>query len=728
MRRDANAAGAPLRQEPGSGILRELLGREGTGLSHPIGARATFKSPLPVLNPASVAIVGASERARWPQEIHANLKAAGYPGPIYPINPRLKELWGGPCYPDLASLPRPAAHALIIVPAPAVLEALEKGVAAGLKSATVYAGNIGEGSDPEIVARGEALRALVARSGLAVNGPNCMGGNALRERFFGYPNADFVSLPPGTVACVSQSGGTMQFLCKTAAERGVKFSHMFSSGNEIDLDLADFVDYFTDEPHTKIIALFIEGIRRPQMFMRAAARALAAGKPIIAIKTGKSQKSRDAAQSHTGAIAGDYDGFLAMCGRHGIVAVDSLDDMVETMLVFQGGRTAGGNRVGWVTTSGGTVDLLHDYIEAAGGIVSPEFSAATKSKIRHLVPPDLALKNPLDAGIPSTDANAVEMCAAVAADPGVDILAWAAVLPGGRRASDAKALRAIVDSTSKPVVAFGRMAYALGPEALAFQDEAGFPYLQGLPATVRALGALAFHGARSGRGTPALPEPRGAAAAIEGDGPAAALAARGLPAPRSAFAATPRGAGEAAARIGFPAAVKIVSPQFSHKTEIGGVRLGLASREAAERAAEEMERALRAIAPDALIEGFLIQEMVSGVEMILGVREDPLYGPLMLAGAGGIFVELMRDTAFRLLPLSANDARAMLAGLRVSKLLDGFRGQPAADVDALVGAMLGLSDFYLDHRQWLSGIEINPLIVLARGLGARAVDTRITRR
>ncbi len=686
--------------------------------------RTTFKSPLPVLNPASVAIVGASERAKWPQDIYASLKAAGYPGKVYPINPRLKELWGVPCYPDLASTPEPAAHALVIVPAPAVIDALETGVANGLKSATIYAGNIGEGTDPVIVARGDALRALVARSGIAVNGPNCMGGNSLRERFFGYPNNELVSLPPGSVGCVSQSGGTLQFICKTASERGVRFSYMFSSGNEIDLDLADFVNYFVDDPHTKIIALFIEGIRRPDVFMRAAGRALAAGKPIIAIKTGKSQKSREAAKSHTGAISGDYDGFRAMCERYGIVACDALDDMVEMMLAFQGGRKARGNRVGWVTTSGGTVDLLYDYIEEIGGVVSPDFGEDTKKQIRHLVPPDLALKNPLDAGIPSNDANAVEMCVAVANDPNIDILAWAAVLPSGKRNPDAKTLKAIVDSTDKPVIAFGRMAYALGANALSFQDAMGIPYLQGLPATVRALGGIAFHGARSGRVVAPLPDPKGTARAISGETLTRALSAHGLAAPKSELAKTPADAGAAAARIGFPVALKIVSPQFSHKTEVGGVKLDLKSSGDVEREASALGEAIHELQPDATIEGYLVQEMVSGVEIILGARTDPLYGPMLLVGAGGVLVELVKDIAFRLMPVTADDARAMLGELRVSKLLAGFRGKPAADVDALVRAICGLSDFYLDHRHLLADLEINPLIVRAKGEGVRAVDVR----
>ena len=293
----------------------------------------------------------------------------------------------------------------VIVPAPAVQAVLETGVAAGLKSATVYAAQLGEGNDPEIVARGVALKSLIERSGLVMCGPNCMGFNALREKNFGYPNADLCALTPGSVAFVTQSGGTVQYIGSMGAHRGVNFNYLISSGNELSVDLADYVNFFAEDDGTRVIALFVEGIRRPQAFMAAATKALAAGKPIVAIKTGKSQKARDSAQSHTGAIAGDYGAFTAMCERYGIVVCPTLDDMIEMLLVFQAGRLPKGPRVGWVTTSGGTVDLLFDYLEEIGGIATPEFDAATKATLRPLVSHELELKNPLDAGNPVNDAH-----------------------------------------------------------------------------------------------------------------------------------------------------------------------------------------------------------------------------------------------------------------------------------------------------------------------------------
>ncbi|HEY7297263.1 MAG TPA: acetate--CoA ligase family protein [Xanthobacteraceae bacterium] len=690
----------------------------------PASAGLGFKSPLPLLRPYSIAIVGASERSRWATQIFRNLREFGFPGKIYPVNPRSGEVWGVKCYPDLASLPEPPAHAFVLIPAPAVQSVIETGIAAGLQSATIYSSQIGEGDDPEIVGRGAALKAAIEKSALLVCGPNCMGITALREKNFGYPNAEMCALEPGSVAFVTQSGGTVQYLVGMAAHRGVRFNYMISSGNEMSLDLADYINFFVEDAHTRVIALFIEGIRRPAAFMAAAANALAAGKPIVAIKTGKSRNARASAQSHTGAVAGNYAAFTAMCERYGIVVAPTLDDMVELLLVFQIGRLPKGRGVGWVTTSGGTVDLLYDYIEEIGGIKTPEFNAATKAKLRPLVSPELKLKNPLDAGNPVSDIADAAMCSAVAADPDVDMLAWGGTPPSGRRARDPAVMKAMAAATDKPVVGFIRMHHATGKEAVAFQDAVGFPFLQGLPAVIRALGSLAFYGERKGRCIPPLPSPNGRAETLEHKKLTAALARHGLTAPKGGIASSPEEAAMLAGRIGFPVALKIISRAISHKTEVGGVRLNLNSPEEVERAAESLVSSAARAAPHATVDGFLVQEMVDGVEILLGARNDPLYGPMIAIGAGGILVELIKDVTLRLLPVTAKDARAMIDELKVAKLLHGFRGKAAADLDALTAAICGLSDFYLDHRHLLTDLEINPLIVLAKGEGVRAIDVR----
>src|SRR5947209_8157945 len=386
-----------------------------------------FRSVATTLAGKSLAIVGASERARWPSEIFRNLREFGYPGQIALVNPRQKEVFGQRCFPSLRDLPEPVDHALVIVPAPAVADVLTAAEERGVGSATVYASMLGDGDAPESKARGTWLEQFTAKSRLRVAGPNCMGAYSYRERLFGYPNTDLCRLAPGSVACIFQSGGLLQFWMKAAAERGLRYSYCITSGNEPDLGLADYLNFVVDDPHTRQIVLFVEGIRRPQAFMHAAGRALALGKPILAIKTGASVRSQAAAQSHTGAIAGDYAAYLAMCERYGICNCGSLDDLVEVALAFQAGRLPKGPRIGFVTTSGGTVDLLYDYAEVEGAQI-PDFSAATIAELAPLMQEGIVAKNPLDSGTPPPLKVAGQICEIVARDPGIDMVAWAAQL------------------------------------------------------------------------------------------------------------------------------------------------------------------------------------------------------------------------------------------------------------------------------------------------------------
>jgi acyl-CoA synthetase (NDP forming) len=289
-------------------------------------------------------------------------------------------------------------------------------------------------------------------------------------------------------------------------------------------------------------------------------------------------------------------------------------------------------------------------------------------------------------------------------------------------------LRSVLSSTDKPVLAFGRISQNTSEIGRKYQSETGVPFIQGLPQTVRALQGLVRYAAALRRGTVATPEPRGRAENLKGAAFDTLLASHGLQVPKSATAKTADQAAAVASEIGFPVAAKIVSPQASHKTEVGGVTLGLRDAAEVRLAAETMSARLTKHDPGARIEGFLVQEMVSGVEMILGVRQDPQFGPFMLVGLGGIMVEMMRDVAIRLLPVDGQTAREMLASLRGASLLGEFRGRPACDIEAVVQAMTGLSRLFLDHRAFLSDFEINPLIALAKGEGARAVDVRVVPR
>src|SRR5499427_85819 len=670
-----------------------------------------FRSAVSTLKARSLAIVGASERARWPSDIFKNLREFGYPGSVVLVNPRQREVYGQPCFPSLRDLPAPVDHALVIVPAAAVPGVLTDAEEAGVKSATVYAAMMGDGEEPESKARGAWLKDFVATSRLRVAGPNCMGAYSYRERLFGYPNTELCQLAPGGVACIFQSGGTIQFWMKAAVERGLRFSYCITSGNEPDLGLADYLNFVIGDPHTRQIVLFVEGIRRPRAFMHAAGRALAMGKPILAIKTGVTAQSRAASRSHTGAIAGDYAAYLAMCERYGIVNHRSLDDLVETALAFEGGRLPKGPRIGFVTTSGGAVDLLYDYA-AAEGAAMPDFTDETKAALLPMMQEGIAPKNPLDVGIPSTLEVAAKICETAARDPNIDMVAWASPMPRkGETWGDAAALRQLLTKTDKPVVGFGRVIQQLSDDHLAEQQAAGLPFLQGIEPTIRALAGLWFHAARRGRAAAPPPPPPPSdlsPATLE-----ATLARYGIALPKSRAVADAAEAVSAAERIGFPVALKIRSRDILHKTEVGGVALGLQDREAVQAAAQALAASARAAQPSARIDGFLVQEMVLGIETVVGARDDPLYGPLSLVGSGGVLVELAADAALRLLPVPAGEVSTMVDGLKLAQRLSGFRGQPAADRAAFEAAAFALGRFFLDHRARIKDIEINPLMVRA---------------
>jgi acyl-CoA synthetase (NDP forming) len=680
-----------------------------------------------LLKAKSVAIVGASERGRWQKKIFLNLREYGYEGEVFPINPNRPEVWGEHCYPDLASLPNPVDHALVMLPADPALEFLEQEAKRGLKAATIYAAGIGEGDDPQSRARGKKLREICEQSGLRVCGPNCMGVMSLREKLFLYPNSELCTAPVGSAAVLFQSGGSLQFWTKTAIERGLSFSYLVSSGNELDVDTADYINFFVDDPNTSLIIMFMEGVRRPGPFLEAAQRALAARKPIVILKVGRTEQARAAAYSHTGAIAGDYDVFRAMCDRYGIVLCDSLDDMLETALALQSGRLPTGSGVGIVASSGGILDLLHDYADEEQ-VVLPALAAPTTDAISSLVTREVSVKNPLDAavtGFANPDAL-VQICKLMVDDPAVDMLAVSAVLPSDdKSAKPPEPLRDLAASTGKPVIAFGRMSYMVNDFGRSYQKTVGMPFLQGLRPTLRALHALSFYSSRAGGSVPVLPAPTGRSSNLDPARIGKVLKDHDVPPPRSETAASPAEAARMAETVGFPVALKLLAAGLNHKTEAGAVILGIKSQEEVERAAQELGARADKFGIGDKVEGFLVQEMVEGVEVVVGVREDMQFGPVLMVGAGGTLVELVRDVALALLPVGEPDIRQMLEGLRISRLLAGFRGQAPADVDALVRAVLGLARFYLAHRMWLTEVEINPLIVRREHEGVAAVDIRV---
>jgi acyl-CoA synthetase (NDP forming) len=394
------------------------------------------------------------------------------------------------------------------------------------------------------------------------------------------------------------------------------------------------------------------------------------------------------------------------------------------------GRLPKDNRIAMVCYSGGAKGLVLDYAQDEKAEMAP-LSAETRAKLAGMIDVGLEPENPLDVGanIGVQAPKFAEICRFIAADPTVDMITVQALVPmSPADPYDLEPLRSVFDSTDKPVLGFGRISQNATDTSRRYQADTGVPFIHGLPETVRAMQGLARYAATLRRGVTELAGPRGSAANLSGEAFDKLLATHGLTAPKSAMTKTADEAAAQALRIGFPVAVKIVSPQASHKTEVGGVTLGLRDENSVQAAAESMGRRLTAYDPKARIDGFLVQEMVSGVEMILGVREDPQFGPFILIGFGGVMAEVMRDVAIRLLPVDEDTAREMIFSLRGVPLLKEFRGRPPRDIEAVVKAAVGMSKLFADHRPWLSDIEINPLIVLGEGQGARAVDVRVVPR
>lgn len=653
----------------------------------------------------SVAIVGASDAGEgFAPALFANLNGR-FAGRLFFINPRRTTIWDQPCYANFAQIDCPIDLALVVVPGAAVPEILEEGAEHGLRAALLYNDAFADEADAARV------RDVCAVSGMRVAGPNSLGALSVARGGMFYPMRSMATVPAGNVGIVSASGGALQHWMLQGAARGLGFSFAVSTGNEIDLGLADYIAFMAADEATRVICVIAEGVREPRAFARAAAAASAAGKPIVVLKVGRSAAGQRSVAGHTGALAGDDAVFDAVCERYGITRVSSLDDMLEVALAFSRGRIPAGDGVAMVCHSGGIKGHFLDMAELEG-----------------LRMASLPIDNPLDGGMRMA-MHAEEYGAvarAMAADANVDIIALQGRLPGSGAYTPHKlaAYNELFDAIDKPLIVFERMAYNVDRE---MSGGAVPPFLQGIPQTVRAVAALVRFGNHLRRGAHAP-------AAIEGPAlwpappshpdPAAflrtELAQSGVAFPRERVVRNREDALAAAAEIGFPLVLKLASSQL-HKTELNAVRTGI-------RTTGELVAAMSDIAAAVGPADFLVQEFVPGIEMIAGAREDAQFGPIVVVGFGGTTAEVLRDVAIRLLPVERDDVHAMLASLRGSALLGAFRGRPARDTGAIAAAVTGLGRTFLAHRSWLAEVEINPLITGAAGAGARAVDLRYTLR
>ncbi|HEX6840633.1 MAG TPA: acetate--CoA ligase family protein, partial [Stellaceae bacterium] len=694
------------------------------------------------LAPAAIAIIGASPdsariRGRLLHLLHEN----GYSGKLYPVNPSYREIDGVPCFPSLGAIGQPIDLALIAIPAETVLPALAECAAAGVGHAVIISSGFAEQGGAQTGLQQE-IAALARRTGLRVCGPNAEGFHndvahvaaTFSPAVEVKPGEARLEASPRRVGVVAQSGGMGFALYNRGRAVGLAFSSIVSTGNEADLTASEFFAHLAHDPATSVILLFLESVRDPEVFLAAAAAAAERGKPVVAVKIGRSAAGERAARSHTASMAGWNAAYDAVFVQHGIIRADDPDEAVAIAAAFATAPAAQGPRVAVVTASGGAGAWAADML-AAAGLALPELSPELQQAIQAFIPAYGSARNPVDitaqAVLTGGLLRATEMLSQSAEVDAVLIVV--SLASEKRMAIDVAALKALVARQAKPILFYSyTLPSSLARKALA---EAGLTIHTDLGAVAQAMAAMARRGsyvrprpvARPLATAPlraALERFQGALSEYDAK---ELLARAGIATPPHRLVTEAGGLDAAAAALGFPLALKVQSPDIPHKTEVGGVRLGIADPAALRQGYDAMLAELRRRRPEARLQGVLLQPMAPpGIEVIVGTIRDPGFGPLVMIGAGGVLTELFKDVVYRPAPVDADGARDMLADLRIARLLGGFRGAPAADIAALAALVAQLSQFAAAHRDLVQEVELNPVIVHRAGAGCTIVDALLT--
>jgi len=675
----------------------------------------------------------------------------GYDGRVHPVTRSQSEVFGLRAYPTVAALPEPVDLAVILVPAAHVVETLEQCGGRGVRAAVVISSGFAEESNEAARARDLELGRIADRHGIVVCGPNSEGiVNPLRPlvaTFSPVFHDPTQRLLPATakgrpIAVSCQSGAlTFSFLSRGRAKQ-LRFIHQVSAGNQTVLEAHDYVDWWLDAGDADIFLLYLEGVRRPDRFRAVATKAAEAGKPLIVAKVGRSVAGRRAAASHTGALAqaGDIDD--AIFRHHGIIRGDDLDHMLDVAAAFSFCRRPRGNRVAVITGSGGSAVWMADIL-SAHGLELPVLEEDIQKRILALLPSYASAQNPVDGTAQAIhEVGYARLVEIVRESKQIDVILLIGSLANeataGKRAEE---LASIVDATHQPIVL--STYTTASPGAMARFAEAGIPCYTSMPSCARAIRALVDYSAFQTRlhcrqaapaTSPGLRDEVGRALAAAGPVLAEAeakvvLARYGVPRPPEALVRSADDAVAAAAHIGGPVALKVQSPDITHKTEAGAVALGLVGDTAVRDSYQRVLASAGKAHPDAAVHGVLVQSMAPpGCEIILGITRDPTFGPMLMIGLGGIHVEVLRDVAFAPVPIERDEALALIGELRGAALLDGVREAPPADRAALAELMGALSRFAADHADLIEEIDLNPVIVHAQGQGLTVVDALIVKR
>ena len=692
-----------------------------------------------IFAPQSVAVVGASPDPRkLGHTVLRNIVENGFPGTIYPVHPTAPMVLDLPAYASVAALPATPDLVVVVVPPQAVLETVEQAGQRGVKGLIVITAGF-----KEIGGAGRALEdqlvALVKQYGMRMVGPNCLGV----VDTISHLNASFAALMPlpGNIAFMSQSGAICTAILDWSKAEGIGFSRFISLGNKADVDEVTLLQAWNNDPQSQVILAYLEGISDGQRFVEVA-REVTKQTPVIAIKSGTTAAGSRAIASHTGSLAGSEAAYDAAFGQAGILRAETLQDVFDQALIFAYQPLIRGNRIAIVTNAGGPGILATDAIERAG-LQLARFSEATIQQLQAQLPPTANVLNPIDIiGDAKSDRYNVGIKAALA-DPNVDaVLVLFTPQAGSEIVETARLIADLSEAQPeprKPVAASFMGEYSLRPalDLLNQRRVPNYPFPERAVAALRAMeqhqrwrelppGTYTSYAFDDARIAQVFAEVRGAGRLELGEIEAReVMAACGLKLPASELARSPEEAVEVANRIGYPVVMKISSPDILHKSDVGGVRVGVANAAEVRDAFELIEYRARRYQPNATISGVLVQQQApKGRECLVGVSRDPQFGPLVGFGLGGIYVEVLKDVVFRLAPLSREEATAQVRAIRAFQILSGARGQPAADLDVVIDTVLRVSQL-VTHFPEIVEMDINPLVVYDKGQGGIVLDARI---
>jgi acetate---CoA ligase (ADP-forming) len=692
------------------------------------------------MRPSSVAIVGVSAKAGSAGRVVLELlHNNNFAGPIHIVGRSTADIEGHKVLASIDDLPENLDLAVLTLPAAAVREAVEGCVRRKVKAAVIFASGFAEvGSDGN--SEQDRIGAIARAGGLALVGPNCLGLMNFVDGFAAvfFSPAPIKRLPEGTrgaVAIVAQSGGLGNHLEAGLEARGVPVSCWISTGNEAGLGLADFIQYLLDDPVTQVIALYAEDIRRPQEFIAIAGEAMRRGKPIVMLHPGRGAKAKEAARSHTGALTGDHAVMRTVAERAGVVVVDNLDELMDVSEILTRFPTPSKGDLGILTFSGAFCGIAHDFCEDIG-VHLPPLSKETVDYLKPLLPDFLPPKNPLDLGTQTIQQpELLEMCVkALLHDPAIGALLISIPATSPRHSVIyVEGIAAASKTSTKPVaLAILGDGSPLSPDFMAVVRKNNIVLSRSSDRTMRAMGEAIGYGKRNSALAARKPVPTPQVSIPKlGSGPQPewlgkkVLAGLGVTVPAGELARSAEEAVTVAQRIGFPVAMKAQAAELLHKTEAGAVALGVADADAVRKAWNALHGNVGSAQPGLKLDGVLVEAMSPrGLELVVGGRRDPRWGPVVLIGLGGIWVEALGDVRMMPPDLTEEEIAEELGKLKTAKLLRGFRNTPPADIKAAAAAAAAVSRLMRAHPKIVE-IDINPLMVHAAGHGATALDALI---